>query len=53
VIHSAAFYLSDAFVQEDFDFYGRTLSGTPQLRERWKRGGAGRTGRRSRRGPGH
>jgi putative endopeptidase len=38
VIHSAAGYLSEAFVQEDFDFYGRTLSGTPQLRERWKRG---------------
>jgi len=38
VIHGAAGYLSDAFVQEDFAFYGRTLSGTPQLRERWKRG---------------
>src|SRR5690349_15504152 len=38
VIHGSAGYLSDAFVQEDFDFYGRTLSGTPQLRERWKRG---------------
>jgi putative endopeptidase len=38
VIHGAAAYLSEAFVQEDFDFYGRTLSGTPELRERWKRG---------------
>jgi putative endopeptidase len=38
VIHSAAPYLSEAFAQENFDFYGRTLSGTPQLRERWKRG---------------
>jgi putative endopeptidase len=38
VIHSAAGYLSEAFVQESFDFYGRTLSGTPELRERWKRG---------------
>jgi putative endopeptidase len=38
VIHSAAGYLSEAFVREDFDFYGRTLSGTRQLRERWKRG---------------
>ncbi|HET7016697.1 MAG TPA: M13-type metalloendopeptidase [Streptosporangiaceae bacterium] len=38
VIHSAADYLSEAFVAEDFDFYGRTVSGTPQLRERWKRG---------------
>jgi putative endopeptidase len=31
-------YLHTAVVEEDFDFYGRTLSGTPQLRERWKRG---------------
>ena len=38
VIHDSAGYLSDAFVQENFAFYGRTLSGTPQLRERWKRG---------------
>jgi putative endopeptidase len=38
VIHGAAGYLSEAFVQENFDFYGRTLTGTPQLRERWKRG---------------
>jgi putative endopeptidase len=38
VVRSAAPYLSSAFVAENFDFYGRTLSGTPQLRERWKRG---------------
>jgi putative endopeptidase len=38
VIHGAAGFLSEAFVSENFDFYGRTLSGTPQLRERWKRG---------------
>jgi putative endopeptidase len=38
VIHSAAGYLSEAFVQEDFDFYGRSLTGTPELRDRWKRG---------------
>ncbi|WP_232665334.1 M13 family metallopeptidase [Pseudonocardia sp. TRM90224] len=31
-------YLHDAVVEEDFAFHGRTLSGTPQLRERWKRG---------------
>ena len=31
-------YLHDAVVQEDFAFHGRTLSGTPELRERWKRG---------------
>jgi putative endopeptidase len=38
VVHGAAAYLSDVFVQENFDFFGRTLSGTPQLRDRWKRG---------------
>src|SRR6185312_16330317 len=38
VVHSAAGFLSGAFVQENFEFYGRTLTGTPQLRERWKRG---------------
>jgi putative endopeptidase len=31
-------YLGEAIVEQDFDFYGRTLSGTPTLRERWKRG---------------
>jgi len=30
-------YLSSAFVNEQFDFYGRTLTGTPQLKPRWKR----------------
>ncbi|GAA4702841.1 M13 family metallopeptidase [Pseudonocardia yuanmonensis] len=35
---AAADYLHEAVVDEDFDFYGRTLSGTPTLRERWKRG---------------
>lgn len=38
VVHGAAAYLGSAFVEENFDFYGRTLTGTPQLRERWKRG---------------
>ena len=38
VIRSAAAYLSEAFVEANFDFYGRTLTGTPQLRDRWKRG---------------
>ncbi|MFC7503928.1 M13 family metallopeptidase [Nocardioides sp. GCM10030258] len=37
VLRSAAPYLSDDFVQTNFDFYGRTLSGTPELRARWKR----------------
>ena len=35
---ACADYLHDAVVEEDFAFYGRTLSGTPELRERWKRG---------------
>jgi putative endopeptidase len=30
--------LTDALVDENFAFYGRTLSGTEQLRDRWKRG---------------
>ncbi len=38
VVRAAAPYLSSAFVAENFDFYGKTLSGTPQLRARWKRG---------------
>jgi putative endopeptidase len=38
VIRTAAPYLPSDFVETNFDFYGRTLSGTPQLRERWKRG---------------
>ncbi len=29
--------LPKAFVEESFAFYGKTLSGTPQLSERWKR----------------
>ena len=38
VIRRAAPYLPSAFVAENFDFYGRTLNGTPELRARWKRG---------------
>ena len=30
--------LPKAFVDEQFGFYGHTLSGTPELAERWKRG---------------
>ena len=37
VIHNAAPALSDAFVQENFEFYGRQLSGTKELQPRWKR----------------
>ncbi|MDQ2697391.1 MAG: peptidase M13 [Actinomycetota bacterium] len=38
VIRSNAPYLSSDFVEANFDFYGRTLTGTPELRARWKRG---------------
>jgi predicted metalloendopeptidase len=36
-IDSFAPYLSKAFVDENFNFYAKTLSGVPQLRPRWKR----------------
>ena len=38
VLRATAAYLPDDFVETNFDFYGRTLSGTPELRARWKRG---------------
>ena len=38
LITSNAAYLTDDIVQQNFAFYGTTLSGTPQIRERWKRG---------------
>jgi putative endopeptidase len=38
VLRSAAPYLTDDFVETNFDFYGRALNGTPELRARWKRG---------------
>ena len=37
VINEAAAYLSDDFVNANFDFYGRTMSGMQQNRPRWKR----------------
>ena len=37
VLAANASYLSSDLVETSFDFFGRTLSGTPQLRERWKR----------------
>ncbi len=37
-ISGAAPYLSKAFVDANFAFHGTTLSGTPEIRERWKRG---------------
>ncbi len=38
VIRSSAAYLSSDFVTANFEFYGRALTGTPELRARWKRG---------------
>ena len=38
LIHARASLLTDELVAEDFDFYGRTLSGTESIRDRWKRG---------------
>ncbi len=38
LVHSNAGYLSKAFVDENFAFYGTTLSGVTQIRPRWKRG---------------
>ncbi len=37
VAHAAAPYLSNAFVNENFAFYSKTLRGVPELRPRWKR----------------
>ena len=38
VISQASPYLSSAFVDNRFDFYGKTLGGQPENRPRWKRG---------------
>jgi putative endopeptidase len=38
VVHSAAPFLSEEFVAENFGFYGTQLTGVPVNRERWKRG---------------
>ncbi len=38
VVSSRAPYLTEALVQANFDFYGRTLTGTQEIRDRWKRG---------------
>ena len=37
VINDAASYLSDKFVNEKFEFYGKILSGKEELQPRWKR----------------
>lgn len=37
VLHGSAEALPDSFVQENFEFFGRTLSGAQQLLPRWRR----------------
>ncbi len=37
VVHSLASSLSQPFVEENFDFFGRTLGGTKELQPRWRR----------------
>ncbi len=37
VIDAAAAYLSDDFVVEDFEFNGKVISGTKEMKPRWKR----------------
>ena len=37
LVDSASPYLSDAFVQENFNFYSRTLRGQAEIKDRWKR----------------
>ncbi len=37
VLSAAGYWLPRAFVEEKFDFYGRRLTGTKELKPRWKR----------------
>ena len=37
VLHTKASALTDAFVQENFNFYSKRLQGTAELQSRWKR----------------
>jgi putative endopeptidase len=37
-LDAASPLLSKAYVDENFDMYGRTLGGTPEIKVRWKRG---------------
>ena len=37
VLHSEATMLPTAFLKENFDFYGKTLTGATEMRPRWKR----------------
>jgi putative endopeptidase len=37
IMNEAASFLDDAFVNTNFDFYGKTLSGKEEIQARWKR----------------
>jgi len=37
LVHGSAALLPEAFVNENFDFYGKQLTGAKELRPRWKR----------------
>ncbi len=37
LIDAAASFLSDAIVEQNFDFYSRTMSGAQEMQPRWKR----------------
>ncbi|MFP4447173.1 MAG: M13 family metallopeptidase [Bacteroidales bacterium] len=37
LLNSSAPYLTDNFVQAHFDFYGKIMQGTEEMRERWRR----------------
>ncbi len=37
LVHGDAAFLSQPFLEENFHFYGTILSGTPEMRPRWKR----------------
>ena len=37
LVHDAAEALSAPFVNENFDFYGKTLNGTKEIQPRWRR----------------
>lgn len=37
LLNSSAPYLTDEFVQTHFDFYGKVMQGTEEMKERWRR----------------
>ncbi len=37
LLNNTASYLTQAFQEQSFDFYGRTMQGSPEMRPRWRR----------------